>query len=339
MVIRGDWMKRCSLEDISQKKNLEYGELCRYIYDRIADGSIKPVKSSGLNGKKPALYQEYWLVEKQKDYSDIYDEIRFRLAAEIKPDYYLAHPEEYQRDREYVIALSEYIKGGLLDRDVTMSKNERSFDIWKREKFLSEGRGKRICDRCGISQECLKYYETYEPLSYYSKDKSEPQTVLIIENKDTFFTMRNYLMKELKNSGDDSIKTLIYGAGKGVVKAFMGYELSCEPYMCNKKNRFLYFGDFDFEGILIFEALRSSMTGKYDIVPYTAAYVRLLEKMEKSGKNMPDTKEGQNRNIGDEFLNFFDTETRERMMTLLDAGKYIPQECVNYEDMSNLPWL
>lgn len=329
-------MKKCSLEEISRKKNLEYGELCKYIYDRVSEGSIKPIKSSGLNGKKPALYQEYRLVEEKKDYADTIEEIRFRLATEIVSDYYLAHPKMYEEDREYVIALSDYIKSGALDRNKMMSKNERSFDIWKKEKFLSEGIGKKICDRCGISQEYLKYYETFEPLSYYAKDKSEPQSILIIENKDTYFTMRKYLMNNAASISENGIKTLIYGAGKGVVKAFKGYELSCEPYMCNQKNRLLYFGDLDYEGIAIFETLRKSVADKYDIVPYTEAYIRMLEVMDNSSQDMPDSKEGQNKNIGNEFLQFFDSEIQKKMMKLLSSGKYIPQECVNYENMGAL---
>lgn len=328
-------MKRCSLEEISRKKNLEYGELCKYLYSKIADGHIKPVKSSGLNGKKPAMYLEYWIIDEKKDYTEILNEIRFSLATDIAPDYYLAHPKTYEEDREYVTALSDYIKSGCLDGNL-MSKNERSFDIWKKEKFLSEGGGKKVCDRCGISQEYLRYYETFEPISYYSKDKSEPQTILIIENKDTYFTMRNYLIKNAMNSCENTVNTLIYGAGKGVVKAFRGYELSCESYMCNSQNRFLYFGDLDFEGILIFETLRKSMAGKYDIVPYTAAYIRMLEKMDNSGQSLPDTKEGQNRNIGNEFMQFFEADAQKKMMKILSENKYIPQECVNCEDMREL---
>ena len=64
-------MKRCSLEEISRKKNLEYGELCKYLYSKIADGHIKPVKSSGLNGKKPAMYLEYWIIDEKKDYKGV----------------------------------------------------------------------------------------------------------------------------------------------------------------------------------------------------------------------------------------------------------------------------
>lgn len=327
-------MKKCSLEEISRKKNLEYGELCKYIYNKISEGSIRPVKKSGLNGKKPALYLEYWIIEEKKDYTNIFYEIRFSLATDIVTDFYLAHPKAYEEDREYVIALSDYIKSGCLCGNM-MSKNERSFDIWKQEKFLS-GRGKKVCDRCGISQDYLRYYETFEPISYFSKDKSEPQTILIIENKDTYFTMRNYLMKNEVNSSENAVKTLVYGAGKGVIKAFRGYELSCEPYMCNTQNRFLYFGDLDFEGILIFETLRKSMAGKYDIVPYTAAYIKMLEKVEKSEQSLSDTKEGQNRNIGNEFLQFFEEKIQKRMMKILNENKYIPQECVNYEDMCGL---
>ena len=56
-------MQRQSLETVlDEMKNVPYAEQYKYIKALLETGKIKPVKSSGKNGKKPALYLEYWLV-------------------------------------------------------------------------------------------------------------------------------------------------------------------------------------------------------------------------------------------------------------------------------------
>ena len=64
--------------------------------------------------------------------------------------------------------------------------NERSFEIFHREKFFQREGGLEFCRKAGIEAAKLSFYETSEPLSYYSCSKQSPQNILIIENKDTF---------------------------------------------------------------------------------------------------------------------------------------------------------
>lgn len=66
-------MKRISLDDLLHtRQDLDYQEQYEYIMKLLEKGQIKPVKASKSNGKKPALYREYWMVEEQKDYSNYY---------------------------------------------------------------------------------------------------------------------------------------------------------------------------------------------------------------------------------------------------------------------------
>ena len=51
----------------------------------------------------------------------------------------------------------------------------------------------------------------------------------------------------------------------------------------------------------------------------------MLEKAVVIGiDSLPDTKEKQNRNIGDKFLKYFSDENRSLILEILEAGKYIP---------------
>ena len=114
--------------------------------------------------------------------------------------------------------------------------------------------GLELCKRVAITSGNAGFYETSEPLSYYSCSKQTPQNILIVENKDTFFDIRRYM-----NAGNARIMgrefgTVIYGAGKGIWKTFEDYVNGAERYFLGK-NALFYFGDLDFEGILIFEHL------------------------------------------------------------------------------------
>lgn len=61
-------MKRICLDDIESKYRIQsYNELYGKVLSLIQNEELKPVKASGKNGKKPALYNEYWIVEALED--------------------------------------------------------------------------------------------------------------------------------------------------------------------------------------------------------------------------------------------------------------------------------
>lgn len=229
--------------------------------------------------------------------------------------------------------MSDYLKDHSELLLVQETMNERSFEIFHREKYFQREGGLELCKRVAITPETLAFYETSEPLSYYSCSKQTPQNILIIENKDTFFDIRRYM-----NSGNDRIMgrefgTVIYGAGKGIWKTFEDYVNGAERYFLGK-NALFYFGDLDFEGILIFEHLIGQKRYRESgIHIFKEAYEKMLDKAWQLGfSRLPDMKEKQNANIGTSFLSAFDAERRHQIRELLDMGKYIPQEILNEHD-------
>lgn len=325
-------MKRISLEKLLHSKEaLTYTQQSQYIMTLLEEGKIKPLKASGTNGKKPALFREYWLIEKQKDYSKLEEELKYRLLPVISVNYYLSHPDIYEQDREWVLMLNDYLKNHKEHLQYQESVNERSFEIWGREKFLTRERGWRILKRCGLDMEFLNVYGTTEPLAYYSYTREVPQNLLILENKDTFYSMRRHLLEgKLQILGMD-IGTLIYGAGKGILRSFCDFDICVEPYMKIPENRIYYFGDLDYEGIGIYEMLAEAVEGQWEIIPFIPAYEVMLKKGSRMPK-LPDTKEQQNRNIKERFYDYFPVEIVEKMKKLLEADKYIPQEILNITD-------
>lgn len=327
-------MKRIPLEAIEkQYKPESYQTLYNKVLSLIEENKLKPVKASGKNGKKPALYREYWLIEEQKDNSVYIEELSYNYVPAISTDYYLHHIRQYREDREWLLLLNQYLKTHRDKLEIPKSMNERSFDIWHREKFLKEEQGRKILKRCGIALEQLNLYETTEPLAYYVHTREVPQNMLILENKDTFFSMRRLLL-----SGQDEILgikvgTLIYGAGKGILRSFQDFSLCTEPYMREKENIMYYFGDMDYEGILIYENLVNMFAEACNIQPFCPGYFKMLEKADAIGMNgLPAMKEGQNQNIGTLFWSGFPEKQVEHMEAVLQQGRYIPQEILSVEE-------
>lgn len=325
-------MKRISLEELLRSMSgMSYPEQYRKIRDMLDREKIRPVRASGTNGKKPALYREYWVEREEKDYHLLEEELKFKMSPAISVDYYLKHPDVYEEDREAVLRLNEYLlkKKNLLK--VSESVNERSFEIWGQEKFLSRGAGKKILKRCHIPEELLNMYATSEPFSYFTRSSDTPQNILILENKDTFYSMRRFLLEGQERILGIKTGTLIYGAGKRVLRSFQDFALCAEPYMKKKQNRFLYFGDMDYEGIGIYENLAELVSPEMKILPFVPAYQAMLDKAGKTEK-LPVTKEQQNRNIRQSFFSHFEKDVAERMTKILEAQRYIPQEILNIQD-------
>ena len=86
-------------------ENKTYQKQYEYIMNLLEEEKIKSVKASRLNGKSPALYREYWVLEEKKDYSTYIEELRYEIVPDISVDYYLRHLESYEADRTWVLEL------------------------------------------------------------------------------------------------------------------------------------------------------------------------------------------------------------------------------------------
>ena len=215
-------MKKCSLEMLLGKRLAEpYESQYRYVMERIESGKIRPVKTSPRNGKRPALYTQYWLVEEKPDYSAFRDELLYQTSPLIHVDYYLRHPEVYVQERPYVRRLSAYLQKR--QATVTVSRNERSFEIWGEEKFLS-GNARSVLSHCGTTEAELNVYYTAEPFAYYAARREVPQKLLILENKDPFFGMRKFLLEGHECPGKGAFRrrhALGQGGGQGFAQGIL----------------------------------------------------------------------------------------------------------------------
>ncbi len=328
-------VKRISLNEIKDYFDIsEYDKLYEIVCLLIDKNIVKPIQARGRNGMKPALFNEYHVIREEIDYTKYKEEIRFKLNPSMNTSYYMKNVDRYIKDRKYILMLSNFLDNNKEQLNVEISKNERSFQIWNEEKFIDEGGGKRLLKSLGLDMSFLNIYETSEPLTYYSFNKNIPQNILIIENKDTFYSIRKYIMEGKKNLiFDKNISTVIYGSGKKIYKSFNDFRMCGEPYFFNKDNKFLYFGDIDYEGIGIYEGICELFSDNVEIELFKEAYIFMIEKYMKNGIILPDSKEGQNKNIKGIFLNNFNEKYKNIILDILISGKYIPQEILNIKDI------
>lgn len=149
---------KITLENIiSKHREWDYQTLYQYIVAEIKEGSLKPIEASGVNGKKTSLYNRYWVLGEEKDYSKYEEELTFQIHPLLDVSFYKNNWEKYEKERSYILQLSEYLTNHQNKLTQSETTNERSFEIFQREKFLSLEGGKSLLKRLGVSREQLAF--------------------------------------------------------------------------------------------------------------------------------------------------------------------------------------
>lgn len=319
--------KLVSLTEIQEYFKIEnYTTLVQLIQKLVREEILSEVKGSKSNGMIPPLYNRYRVNAKKEDLTYLQEDINYNFPLSFNREFYLNNLKKYEGDKWAVDRLAHYFRNSKSQLEMPMSINERSFEIWDLEKFLKDGSGQSILKNLGLSLENLNVYTTPEPFVYFSCKKDKNQSVLIIENKDTWYTIRKLMLQgQLKYFGE-TVDTIIYGCGKNIEKSLEEYEYTVEEYLLQPL-RVFYWGDIDYEGISIYERLKKRYSKSFNIELFKKAYVAMLKLAE--GRELPQTSEKQNKNIDKVFLAEM-IPYDEELLKLLQRGEYIPQEIVNY---------
>jgi len=105
----------------------------------VQGGTLAPVKSAGTNGRLPPLFKRYRIVRQPEDYTAGLAAIRL-LNPALNISGYLSNPALYRRHEEIVTGLNRCLWYGPELLGAPMSRKERSFSLWGREKLLDERR-------------------------------------------------------------------------------------------------------------------------------------------------------------------------------------------------------
>lgn len=331
----GKFITETELQKISKQD--DYLLFHHEIEELITNGFLSPVKSSGNNGRIPPLYNKYRIIRPPEDYTEYMESIR-RLNPGLNIADYLKRPELYKKHRDILEGLSRYLwyEANLLDEP--MSRKERSFSIWGREKLMDENFAlvREVLKFNGLSEDFLNFYDTPEPFFEYVHSYVQEMTVLILENKDTWFSFRKLMQSSGKNHiAGVAVNLLLYGEGNKITK-----KAALEEYaggMLLKQEgqaiRFLYFGDLDREGTRLFFRTRE-VNPALSIEPFVPLYRLMLNLAE--GREMPASKDKRDvlANI-DDFAGMLGVDSM-ILTKLLDEGRYIPQEIVNYQVLAGI---
>ncbi len=306
--------------------NVEYSEFANVINRYVEEKILEPVKTSQKNGRRPSLYNKYRILKPEMDYSSALEDIKL-LHPKFNHSKYAKQPEVYMKHKKEIDLLSKFLweNEGLLENQ--MSINERSFQIWGIEKLLKEKSViKTIFTYNGWDLDLLNYYETPEPFFEYNFSNEKEMNVLIIENKDTWFTLRKIMQEDGLNYLFREYHVLLYGEGKKIISENNRLK-EYDQLLKGSVNTYYYFGDLDYEGILIYQTLLEN-NDELPIYLCTELYSWMLRQAKKY--ELPKTKAGQQKvEIEPFLLNFNDEESKE-IIKVLNSGRYIPQEILNY---------
>jgi len=307
---------------------LDYQELYHVIQNWLDQELIVPVKKSGMTSFRPSLYHEYKKIVIKQDYS-MYTDLIKSLHPKLNISRYLSHPQNYVKQQEYIWMLSEFFWKRGQDMDAKMSVNEKSFEIWGDEKFLDSASGRKLLSYNGLVIEDFGCYKTPEPYfsAVYDWDFQD-KAVIIIENKDTWYTISKLLKESAKKQfWDIPVAMLVYGEGNkaarqnGMTEFLQDYAISGAAIY--------YFGDIDAAGIDIYNRVVRA-NKQLNISRFMPGYKAMVRKAAQS--TMRPTDDTRKLSYPEEFLDGFTIEEQNVIRHTLKHQLRIPQEILNYQD-------
>jgi hypothetical protein len=268
----------------------DYRTLVSVVQSLQEDGILKPVLSSGLNGLNPSLYIKYHIDLPVADYSAQLREIK-ALHHAIRIDRYLHSPKKYLEVRDLIYPLSEYLKLHSSELSEEMSENERAYAIWHDEKVLDSPKNVATLRDVGVLS-MLNVYPTPEPFFKYQVTPT-PSSVLVIENKDPWFSVRK-LMLETQNHVtlfNIPLECVLYGEGRKASRKSNGLQrYLLTDIGTDFKGTVYYWGDLDYEGISIYlDVVRYNPS--LHIEPLVSAYVNMLDSFATLLDSSPNVRE------------------------------------------------
>lgn len=292
----------------------------------LSQGVLKPAGGRGdTNGLIPPLQRKYRILHPEIDRKEEGDEIML-LAPSLQISGYLKNRELYRKHRDILLPLSAFLKARRETLQSPMSKNERAYAIWRNEKALDDSRYQSVLHLNQL-EDLLNYYQTPEPFFDYLCAPAGVGNILILENKDIWYTLRKLLIQspEKRRLFGIPLDGLLYGEGK---KAARPGALTEYAALSGPGWRYWYCGDIDFEGFSIFESVCRA-NPDLPISLFAAGYHAMVRRGLAEG-TAPCPKKQDPPDDLEHALSGCLPEDRAAIKLLLERGDYIPQECLNY---------
>ncbi len=248
--------------------------------------------------------------------------------------FYRLKYKEFKEDKNVIDILYEYYMKKEKDR---LTANELGFLLFKDEKAFEQKEEKTqneekasigfaliVLNRIGITLDDLNAYVTTYPFYYYARDsfyKKENRRIIIIENKDTFFTMA-WDEKKWKE-----FDMFIFGEGFKIHSSFS----LAKQYGIMESDEIVYFGDIDPMGFYIYALLKKRYEN-YKFRLFSSVYEELVNKF--SIQELSNVRKNHDNVdvelISDIIKEELSHECEKKIIELLLNKKYIPQEAIRF---------
>ncbi|HYE12457.1 MAG TPA: Wadjet anti-phage system protein JetD domain-containing protein [Patescibacteria group bacterium] len=312
----------------------EYDDIVNKVKQLLESNLLQPIPASNTNGRRPSLYNKYRILKPEQDYTLIIDQIKL-LHPRFDHQAYFNNPELYLRHRTEIEDLSNFLWMDIEELKIPMSINERSLRIWGKEKLLKESYSilNNFIKLNALDLTMLNYYETPEPFIEYIHCKSPEMNVLIIENKDTWFTLRKVMLEQNNNIlHGREYHVLLYGEGRKITRGKGKLEEYDSEMLAGSKNKYYYFGDLDYEGMSIFMDLVRT-NENIELQLHSELYYLMLS--ESFNIKLPKSKDTNCKDF-EEFITYLKHQAKTQIRDILNDGRYIPQEIINYQIFTKL---
>lgn len=286
-----------------------------------------PIKSSKTNGNRLyPIYLKYKVSLPQDTYEAELKEISALHPLLQSNGYLQSKPEEYKKYRFLLQKLDRYLFCRS-ENTISISRKERSFEIFDEEKALDDKTFCALLEHIGITADTLTFYDTPECcFNDYIPNRKAHMTLLICENKDIWFNIRRIMFENnATNIFDIHIDGVVYGCGNKV--SGMG-TLTTYTEFIGSEVKYLYWGDIDRAGLNIYlSAVRANPN--IDIKLFVPAYEEMLRLAQT--RNIPDSDD--ERNLIEDYsqiFDFVDQNLRNLFEQSIQNNKRIPQEIITY---------
>lgn len=287
---------------------------------------IKKTKYMSTN-----LEESYWLSAAVSSLAGWSEAAMMRVigAKELNLDFYRNHPEAQTADVWEYIERIYYFLRTAEDRE-TITREERSLELFDQEKYLSKPEGKQFLSRLGVKLETLKVVIVREEFEYYKIAERPIRYVLISENHSFYDSAKRLMMNGQMVCGLQP-DMLIYGEGWKIVSSLYFLE---ERGIDPNEAELLYVGDMDKTGWDIYGNLKRSYPElniklAISVYRYMLSTARQSYNYEKEQNSCPP--------LHLEIVRQEVSTVPELQLcinTLLIENKRIPQEVLNYEVMA-----
>lgn len=317
------------LRKMLKVSELDIKNLHDAINDLICSGCIEAVKASGKEGSFVyPLYNKYRiLAEDEVDFEEVSEQIK-RLHPKLRQTGYLAaHPKEYIDKSEIIKDINRFLFTN--KNNTPVSRKERSFEIFGKEKVLDDSSVKTLLRNLQITSEVLYFYDTPEYCYHdYIPERKSNMTLLVLENKDIWYNIRRCMFEDgYRSLFGKEIDGVVFGNGNKISQK-EGALTEYIKFLGNPNVKILYWGDIDREGFDIYKRMKS-VNPALAIEMFLPGYRQMIKlAWDRENEDSPSQKKGDVDFT--DLMNDFTPAEKSFLLRILKENKLIPQEIIPY---------